>query len=189
MKLTRALRLLPAAAALLAAIDVGGLVLVAVGARTRPRAEDVAARPSRGSPAPPEGYLLGGRLLVPPGNEPCWAVRFEASSCAYCSEDDNHGWRQLAGVLEARHCKVFFLPPGPSRALLPSRILPPGAAQELFVNMAFLKHFRLTYTPSTLVFGPGDALLWSQQSAIRRGEVAIVAHDLDGALGAAQGVH
>ena len=43
---------------------------------------------------------------------------------------------------------------------------PIGAQQESYINMEWIKQFRLTMTPTLLIFDPHQGLIWSHQGML-----------------------
>lgn len=165
-------QMLPRIVAVLSVVDAAlfiGIVLSARGIRPvavvrRPGGHGVFARPA--------GFTPNGRFI--PGGKPlaCWAARFEIDHCEFCQADDKGEWGRLAGVLAKLSCPVFVLPPGRSAELPERDLVPRDATQELYISMDFVKQFRLTIAPTTLIFGPRGELLWSKQGELGAGDYA-----------------
>jgi hypothetical protein len=50
--------------------------------------------------------------------------------------------------------------------LPPEEVIPKGSPQAVFVPMSWIKKFRLTFTPTFVVFGPSGRLLWTHQGTL-----------------------
>jgi len=111
-----------------------------------------------------EGYGDSGRLVPWPDSD-CVAVRYEDASCGFCEQDDQHGWAALAASLQAARCTFRLVLAEPANGKM--RHATPAAVPQLtLVQMGWLAQFRLTVTPTTLLFDRDGQLLWAHEGAL-----------------------
>jgi hypothetical protein len=153
------------------AIATDGTLIIR--ARAASRAAELATadslrRPgSEDGPAPaPYGYTTAGEALdiIHPDGQTGWAIRYAAKGCEYCRSDFR--WGPLASQLENLNYQVVVLLPSAKDAFSEDTLVPQGALQEAYPSMDWIKRFRLTVTPTLLIFGPDRQLIWHRQGML-----------------------
>lgn len=121
---------------------------------------------ARNGPIPIPEYFtaLGDRLQDVPNSRTGWAVRYAARTCGYCSRDTQ--WQRLAPQLESADYEVIVLLPRAEEEFPEKDVVPKEAPQAVFVPMEWIKRFRLTATPSLLIFSRQGQLIWSRQGML-----------------------
>lgn len=161
----RLTKLFQAAAVVLAVADVGSFIGVVRAAQASLPPTSIPLR-DPGLVTPPEGYAVGGKRFAVPSPGGCWVVRYEMSNCEYCSDASTSPWGRFAAAVGALHCPVFVIPPYPGDAVPPATMIPSNAKEEVLVGMEFAKHYRLSVTPTTMVFAAPGKLLWGWQGRV-----------------------
>jgi hypothetical protein len=136
----------------------GSVRAVVTDALRRSGAEDGRSIPLDGFDA--SGRWLDARWMSPSG----WAVRYAGRSCPYCAQDA--GWARLAAELQRRDYPVTILLPRAAERFPADLVLPNDAPQVAFAPMEWLKQFRLTMTPSLLLFSGRGDLIWHRQGVL-----------------------
>jgi hypothetical protein len=114
---------------------------------------------------PPDGFTAKGvRVGIVPGRRAGWAVRYAANRCVYCRRD-NTTWNRLAAELQRLGYQVIDVVPS-AKDHYPNDAAPRGAPQEAYVSVKWIRRFRLTVTPTLLIFGPDQRLIWSRQGML-----------------------
>jgi len=135
-------------------------------------------------PAPPlVGYTASGdRLNEPHSRSPAgWAVRYASRRCGYCARDTH--WPQLALELERAGCPVTILVPRAGAELPSEGVLPAGAPQVAFVSVEWTKRFRLSVTPTLLLFSARGTLIWYRQGILAPDDLGAALQALEAARG------
>src|SRR5690348_13550984 len=111
------------------------------------------------------------RGFSPTGTDPSlispihgWAVRYASRTCPYCSRDTQ--WKELAPLLEAHGYPIVVLLPQVGDAISDKDMVPSDASQIALVDMNWIKRFRLSVTPSLLIFSRDGRLIWSRQGML-----------------------
>lgn len=112
-----------------------------------------------------EGLSANGQTVTVNGS-PVWAVRYLSNKCGYC-ESDEHG-KRLAEQLRRSGIKVITLVPRAGEEIADE----PRAEQVTFVPMEWMRRFRLSVTPTFLVFDAGGSLLWQHEGKLAAGDAA-----------------
>lgn len=94
------------------------------------------------------------------------AVRYEQKDCAFCRDDNRGKWGQLAPELQRLGCPTVIVLPSRHAAFLYGLVVPRGAPQEAFVKMDWIRHFRLSAVPTTLITGPRQHLVWYHEGEL-----------------------
>lgn len=112
----------------------------------------------------PDGYLSDGRRAVAPVDisVPGWVVRYSAPGCEYCRAEQPI-WRTLQDKLTSKGFSVFVIAPGPHDEYPTSTRIQEKFEQLTFVNAGWAKSFRLTLTPTVMIFTPAKGLIWAHQ--------------------------
>lgn len=115
---------------------------------------------------PPVGFSAKGeRVLTVPRRQKGWAVRFYAKECHFCQQDERR-WGQVASELRRLGYRIILVAPN-SRELDPDDSQASiGAQQEAYVSMEWISRLRLAVTPTLLIFGPDQRLIWANQGTL-----------------------
>ena len=158
----------PILTATLAIVVLANVALTVQG--THSLTGEVAAMDSirRSTPAGPaaavDGFEANWKRLEPLSSHSGWAVRYAAKTCAFCAEDTQ--WERLSAQLIKSGFKVTVLLPSADEAYPAQSLVPAGAPQIAFVSMDWMKQFRITITPSLLLFDRSGRLIWQQQGVL-----------------------
>jgi hypothetical protein len=116
--------------------------------------------------APPDGFLATGVSLHSSTNKHNgWVVRYAAKECKYCRLD-GPVWAQLKDDLQRRGYQIFVVVPS-ARDEFPSDSKDVAEAQEeTYVNVKWIKLYRLSVTPTLLIFNGKHGLIWSHQGML-----------------------
>jgi len=109
----------------------------------------------------PSGEKTAGRA---PRRSGGLIVRYASQDCGYCERDVE--WSHLASGAARYGFRVVFLLPSAVHAFSPDRLVPRGVRQIALVSMDWMRRFRITITPTLLVFGPDGGLLWQRQGVL-----------------------
>ena len=86
------------------------------------------------------------------------AVRYVSSGCIYCRLDFD--WQSLNNILEQLNYRTILLLPSSSERFDDDHIFPNNTQQFAFVKMDWVKQFRFTETPTTLIFNNNGQVIW-----------------------------
>ena len=109
----------------------------------------------------PHGFSAAGtEVSVSSSSDKGWAVRYATAGCRFCRADQPK-WSALKTELVARGFHIYDIPP----YLLN---LPSGesAGQKdetaiAFIDIGWMKQYRLTGTPTTLIFDRHGKIIWA----------------------------
>jgi len=99
-------------------------------------------------------------------------VRYASSRCHFCREDVY--WSKLALELERRSVPIIIVLPGSSAEFPPGDLMPSTAQQAAFVSVEWTRRFRLTFTPTLLVFDSHGQLVWWHEGTLAAADVTSV---------------
>jgi hypothetical protein len=117
------------------------------------------------APASPLGFdRSGARVDIPP-RVTGLAIRYASSRCPYCRGDKE--WHDLAARLRKRGLFVILLLPAARDEFKREAVVPDGAPQEAYVSIGWIKRYRLTATPTLLLFDEGRRLIWHREGQLR----------------------
>lgn len=94
-----------------------------------------------------------------------WAVRYSSNNCPFCKKDEAL-WNPLESGLREIGYRVFIIVPNTQDEFPPNSDELNGARQEVYVSLGWIKHFRLTVTPTLLLFNHRGELIWSHQGML-----------------------
>jgi hypothetical protein len=97
-------------------------------------------------------------------------VRYAAQSCGYCARDIE--WPQLAGQMRQRGVRVVVLLPRASERFSQDALVPSDAPQIAFISMEWMTQFRLTMTPTVMLYDTAGDLIWAQEGVLPPDSVA-----------------
>ena len=107
------------------------------------------------------GYTSTGVRLLPHARAgKGWAVRYGSSKCEFCRVDEA-GWKNLKSQLVAKGYHIYDVFPDAQDIYAGVPIEQPSETQLSFVNVAWMKQYRLTGTPTTLLFDGHGSLIWA----------------------------
>lgn len=114
----------------------------------------------------PDGYTARDvKIDAAASKKSGWAVRYAARECKFCQRDEAL-WNRLASELQRMGYVITVVVPSGRDAYPDDRLTPKGAQQEVYVNLAWIEHFRLTVTPTVLVFDSERGLIWAHQGML-----------------------
>ncbi len=123
-----------------------------------------------GPVAPPAGFTSKGvRASVETANATGWAIRYAALHCGYCRKDEPL-WNPLKTDLQRLGYSVIVIVPHAEDEFPTSSLL--GASQEVYVDMEWIRHFRLESTPTLLIFDAKRGLIWSHEGTLNPADPA-----------------
>jgi hypothetical protein len=113
---------------------------------------------------PPSGFRSDGTRIDLSMARKGWAVRYAGESCPFCAKDTQ--WNVLANRLQDMGIEPIVLLPSPQDEFRKTHLVPEGIPQEAYVDMEWVKHFRLTMTPTLLLFDNHQRLIWQRQGML-----------------------
>lgn len=119
---------------------------------------------------PPDGYTSSdpeGLVTVQSGHG--WAIRYASRGCQYCQEDELL-WNPLKSKLYGLGYKIIVLVPSAKDEFPANSPSLSGVQQESFVNIAWIRQFQLTVTPTLLIFDSRGRLIWLRQGMLAAGD-------------------
>jgi hypothetical protein len=147
------------------------LILTVPAARARNHAPLGPQAVLRGDPerlAPPEAFSESGALLaIKPAAG--WAIRYASNSCPLSAQDSE--WPRLATQLSKHGIPIMVILPEPANAYAADEIIPKGASQAAFVSLDWVKHVRLTLTPTVILFGATGETIWYRLGILSTADV------------------
>jgi len=75
-------------------------------------------------------------------------------------------WHPLSTTLQQLGYQVIILVPAAKDEYPKGAETPVGAPQESYVNLEWIRKFRLTKTPTLLIFNPRQELIWAHQGVL-----------------------
>jgi len=107
-----------------------------------------------------------------------WAIRYASVSCPYCRKD-NVQWELLGTKLKAAGYQLVVMVPALKDAYLEGAVVPTGTLQEVFVELGWIRHFRLSATPTLLLFDRKAGLIWGHEGTLSADDVASAVRTVD----------
>lgn len=114
---------------------------------------------------PPDGYTSSASMVSIPTAGSGWAIRYASKDCQFCRADEPQ-WKLLSTELQRRGYRVIVVVPDAKEEYSPDAPSLAGAQQEAYVNIAWIKQFRLSVTPTLLLFAPNQTLIWAHEGAL-----------------------
>ena len=114
----------------------------------------------------PDGYTPEGTKLSWNESLPApsgWVVRYASNGCIYCKLDFE--WERLAHQLE-RNYRIITLLPNEESQFAKDQMIPENAQQLVFIKMDWIKQFRFTGTPTTIIFDNNGRMIWHHQGML-----------------------
>jgi hypothetical protein len=122
---------------------------------------DTVLRENKVSYILPEGFTpaktknLWDKSLYEPSG---WVVRYADKDCVYCVLDFE--WERLLSRLERLNYRTIVLLPREAGQFADASAIPENVQQMAFVKMDWVKQFRFTNTPTTIIFNNNGHVLW-----------------------------
>jgi len=126
----------------------------------------------------PEGFARDGTRLNISDSGKGWAIRYAEVGCKYCASDAQ--WKLLASKLQEAGFEIIVLLPSPKGEYPQDGLVPKGIQQAAFMNVEWIKHFRLSVTPTILLFDNRQRLLWQRQGVLDSQDVASAVRVING---------
>lgn len=109
-----------------------------------------------------------------------WAVRYARNGCDFCTSDLE--WKRLAEQLERHNYRTIILLPTEAGKVDEDEMFSESAKQMAFIKMEWVKQFRFTGTPTTVIFDNDGRVLWRQfgklsEADYKSAEKAILKHN------------
>ncbi len=108
----------------------------------------------------PSGYSASGAMAEPvvPSPSQGWVIRYSTPGCEF-SRADQKRWTNLKHALVSRGFRIYEIPPYASD--LDRRSVEQDETQIAFVDVDWMKRYRLTGTPTTIVFDKRGHVIWA----------------------------
>ena len=127
---------------------------------------------------PPDGISVDGkRIRLAPSSTPLWAIRYAAQGCEYCREDEPV-WNDLATALRAHGFVVITVVPSARDGRPDDNAVLSSDREEVYVNIGWIKRYRLSMTPTVLIFKRDRGLVWQHQGTLARADVDSAIHTI-----------
>lgn len=94
-----------------------------------------------------------------------WVVRFASSRCSYCKVDEAR-WTKLSKDLKERGYQTLVITPTVGDLYSSDHLTPADALQGPFVQIDWIRKFKLIGTPTLLIFGSDGKLIWSHAGTL-----------------------
>jgi hypothetical protein len=111
------------------------------------------------------GLTVDGAPLPSDGPPGPLVVRYAAKGCPYSHSDEV--WTSFAEEMRSRGAKVAVLLSAAKQAFDGETLVPSGIPQAAFVSLEWMSRFRLSSTPTVLLFDAGGALVWAEEGTLR----------------------
>ena len=111
----------------------------------------------------------GTRVAVPDRGAPL-LIRYASRTCGYCARDTV--WPRLAEAMRLKGVSVAVLLPRAAEGFDPAALVPAQVPQVAFVSMEWMKRYRLTVTPTAMLFNRAGKLVWAQHGMLRPDSIA-----------------
>ncbi len=109
----------------------------------------------------PVGYSSTGmRLNVVPGTGKGWVVRYASTKCEFCRADEAQ-WSALKSLVINAGYHIYYISPDGMNSYMDRPAEQPTETQISFVDIDWMKRYRLTGTPTTLLFNNCGNLIWA----------------------------
>jgi len=116
--------------------------------------------------SPPDGFTVTGAREIPKWLPPSgWAVRYASNNCGYCKQDEAR-WTRMATELRRLNFQIVTVVPESRDAYPANAEALKQTDQIVFVDIGWLKNFRLDKTPTLLIFDPRHGLIWSHRGVL-----------------------
>jgi hypothetical protein len=117
---------------------------------------------------PPSGYSAAGeKAPLPSLSESGWAVRYATPQCGYCRSDEAQ-WSMLKSKLIKKGYRIYEVPPDSVASYFDSAPELANETQISYVEVGWMKRYRFTATPTTLLFDGRGKLIWSHMGIMNK---------------------
>ena len=124
------------------------------------------------SSPPPSGYDVGANLVtLHGGKNGNWAVRYTSDGCHFCDLDEA-SWRELENLLLSSNFEVATVVPSIGDASEKQARQSPEVPQYVLLNLDWLKTFRLSKTPTVIIFRQGKGVVWRHVGTLSKSDLA-----------------
>lgn len=123
------------------------------------------------------GFGRGGTPLDLGGGTGGFAVRYASSGCPFSRIDEQ--WNVLAPKLQERGLQVVVLLPNAQDEFSKDALVPKEAQQEAYVSIEWIKRYRLTLTPTLLIFDAHRRLIWHREGSLRPADTRAAIRAID----------
>lgn len=97
------------------------------------------------------------------------AIWYGSSACPFCRKDGR--WSTLAERLRLKGVQVVIVLPNAREAFNDDEVVPRGAPQMAFVNVEWQRQYRLTATPTLLIFDANGGFVWHREGQLSSADV------------------
>jgi len=94
-----------------------------------------------------------------------WAVRYASTNCHFC-RDDQKRWSGLAEQLADKGYQIVTIVPDSQESYSADGLVPKASVQQAYVDLGWLKNFRLSATPTLLLFDSKHGLIWAHKGTL-----------------------
>ena len=116
--------------------------------------------------APNDGYsATGERVVFPSGSVRGVAIRYAWPGCPYCRADEQR-WNTLKSQLVAKGYRIYVIPPAADDAYPIGSPEIADSTQITYVNVGWIKKYRLSATPTTLLLNCRTKIIWTHAGAM-----------------------
>ena len=127
----------------------------------------------------PIGFAQGGAPLDFANSGSGFAVRFASDKCPFSRGDEQ--WKALAPMLQVRGIPITALLPSAEQAFPTFSMVPFGAPQAAYISIDWMKRYRLSLTPTLLIFDADRRLVWHREGALTPVDVKAAVRAIDSA--------
>jgi len=89
-----------------------------------------------------------------------WVVRYTRKGCHFCALDTE--WSRLVSHLDRNNYRTILLLPTDADQYDEDQMFSGNVKQLAFVKMEWVRQFRFTGTPTTIIFDNNGRVLWRQ---------------------------
>lgn len=113
----------------------------------------------------PHGYSDAGvEVPAASSSDKGWAVRYTSLGCKF-SRADEPMWRVLKSALVSGGYHIYDVAPYPLKRL-PAPAGDQHESQIAFIDVGWMKQYRLTGTPTTLIFNSHGRIIWTHSGTM-----------------------
>jgi hypothetical protein len=129
--------------------------------------------------ARPGGYNLSNvRLTVNSNAQTGWAVRYASRFCKFCQKDEPK-WQSLKSHLASNSYLIFTIPVTAAESYPEHASALSGTSQISYVDVEWIKRYRLSATPTTLIFNRSGKIIWTHAGTMTDDDEKSAIHAID----------
>ena len=129
--------------------------------------------------ARPEGYALSsGRIELSSNSQTGWAVRYASRFCKFCQKDEPK-WQSLKSRLASNKYSIFTIPVTAGESYSEDANALSGTVQISYVDVGWIKQYRLSATPTTLIFNKNGQIIWTHAGTMTDDDEKSALHAID----------